>query len=247
MLPPSEAPTIAGPWAVCVPWAKAASTLVLRLKPGLLAARDGDRIWLRGHDWSEGTTRLLRQLPVEAWYRVQPDGQLIRVDSRVPSGRLPALDWRPFETHWELRLPPASLPGRAGGRVALRLERTDDGRDADAILLDSPTWGRYAAIAPAVRLKPLSFAVCDDGRCLVRGRPVPPLPGLRLWESSAVLVPCGFTWEPAVDTAVVRQVLDVGDEDVVLWNADGSWERLPADQFVRATRSAARATFGGGS
>ena len=242
-----ESPTVAGPWAVCFPWCDAASTLVLRLKPGLLAAREGDRFWIRGHDWSEGTTRLLRQLPLEAWYRVQPDGQLIRVNTRVPSGRLPALDWRPFEAHWELSLPPASLPGRAEGRVALRLERTEAPREADALWLDSNAWARYARSAPAVRLKPLSFAVCDDGRCLVRGRPVPPLPGLRLWESAAVLVPCGYTWQPAVDTPVVRQVLDVDDEDIVLWNEDGTWERLSADQFVRATRSAVRATFGGGS
>ena len=243
----SETPTAASPWAVCLPWREVGSTLVLRLKPGLLAAREGDRFWLRGHDWSEGMTRLLRQLPLEAWYRVQPDGQLIRSDARVPSGRLPALDWRPFEAHWELDLPPASLPGRAEGRVSLRLERTDAVRDADAIVLDSKTWAEYAVDSPAIRLKPLSFAVCEDGRCLIRGRPVPPLPGVRLWESAAVLVPCGYTWQPAVDTAVVKQVLEVGEDDLVLWHASGAWERLSTDQFVRATRSAVRATFGGGS
>jgi hypothetical protein len=244
---PPETPTAAGPWAVCLLWRDVASTLVLRLKPGLLAARDGDHFWLRGHDWSDGMTRLLRQLPAEAWYSVQADGQLIRMNARVPSGRLPALDWRPFETHWELRLPPASLPGRGEGRVLLRLERTDAVREADALLLDGITWADYAVKAPALRLKPLSFAVCDDGRCLVRGRPVPPLPGLRFWESSAVLVPCGYAWQPEVDTAVVRQVLAVGEDDLVVWHEDGTWERLSVDQFVRAARNAVRATFGGGS
>lgn len=241
----------AGPWAVRLRWTERHATLSLRLKPGLLAGRDGDAFWLRGHDWSEDVIRLIQQLPGEGWFCVQTDGQLVRVGSRVPSGRLPALDWRPFEDCWELQLPPAALPGRTatssepsnGVRVPLRLERTDHLHEADALLVTIDDWSRFATQASSVRLKPLRFAVCADGRCLVRGQPVPPLPGTRLWSSADVLVPCGYTWVPEVDTAIVRQVLDAG-EDSVLWHPDGTWERLTADQFVHATRSAVRATGG---
>ena len=67
---------------------------------------------------------------------------------------------------------------------------------------------------------------------------LPPLPGQRWVEQEGIAVPAGWTWTPAVEAALVRQVFGLAAGDVALWHADGAWERIAGDEFVRATRAA---------
>ena len=96
--------------------------------------------------------------------------------------------------------------------------------------------------APQVRLDRWRFAVAADGRVAVHGQPLPPLPGRRWVEQEGIAVPAGWTWTPAVEAALLRQVFGLAEGDVALWDVDGAWERIAADEFVRATRAAVRAT-----
>jgi hypothetical protein len=103
-------------------------------------------------------------------------------------------------------------------------------------------WRDYAVAAPQIRLNCLSFAASDDSQALVRGEPLPPLPGTRFVEVSGVAVPLGWTWWPAVDAEVVRQALGFAEYDLALFTSAGECELIVADDFVRATRSAVRLT-----
>lgn len=242
-MPSVAEPGIARPWAVRLCWTDALSAASLRLHAGIVGARDGESLWVRGDDRSEATIRMALQLPAEARFEILPDGQLIATGGRVPLGRLPALDWRPLDELFPLEIPPAALPCAVGARAALRLCRSETPSEPSALLIDTAHWRKFGTEAPAVRLKPLSFAVCRDGRCLVRGTPVPPLPGTRLVDDLGVLTPVGFGWDPALDAAVVRQVFRAGPGELILCRSpeDGEgFERIAADQFVRATRSAVR-------
>jgi hypothetical protein len=57
-----------------------------------------------------------------------------------------------------------------------------------------------------------------------------------------VAVPAGWTWRPALDAAVLRQRLGVEQGELALLAPDGTCEKLSADAFVGATRSAVRLT-----
>ncbi|HVW35796.1 MAG TPA: hypothetical protein VHB99_00775, partial [Pirellulales bacterium] len=70
--------------------------------------------------------------------------------------------------------------------------------------------------------------------------PLAPLGGVQYVEESGIAVPAGWHWSPAVEAAVVRAALGLEPGDSALWFADGSWQKIAADDWVRATRSAAR-------
>jgi hypothetical protein len=85
--------------------------------------------------------------------------------------------------------------------------------------------------------------VADDrGRVIVRGAPLPPLPGVRLVEQDGIAVPAGWTWYPAIDAVVVRELLSLKSEDSARWNTAEGWQRISASDWVQTTRSAVRLT-----
>ena len=93
-----------------------------------------------------------------------------------------------------------------------------------------------------MRIERLRFAVTADGRVLVQGTPLPPIPGSRFVLHQGVAVPAGFAWHPAVGADVLSRRLGVSGDALVLWNVDETMTRLHTEQLIPATRSAVRAT-----
>jgi len=231
----------AGPWAVRLPRGSTAAAAV-RLLPGVVACDAADGLWLRGDRSSPSTDLALRMTPGAERFAVGDGGALTIPGRRVPVGTLPTGDWRPAAERFRPTLPRAALAGRLTGAVQLRLARSDRPRPANVLVLPLAAWAAWAVGAPQVRLRPLSFAGSADGRVVVRGSPLPPLPGTPYAERDGVAAPAGYEWAPAVDPATVRAVLGTAENDLALLTTDNTWERITADQFVAATRSAVRAT-----
>jgi hypothetical protein len=206
-------------------------------------AEDGREIWLRGKGADEAVAARLLALPASGRYEwVAPD-RLRRWDERIPARRLPDLQWQPLLAWVRVALPAAALPGDAAEAVALRLVRSGVERDPDVLLTGLEAFQGFAAQAAQVRLERLRFAATAEGRVLVAGTPLPPLPGLRFVVHAGVAVPAGFAWEPAVAAAVLARRFGAGPETLVLWNQDGTVSRLHREQLMPATRSAVRATW----
>jgi hypothetical protein len=55
-------------------------------------------------------------------------------------------------------------------------------------------------------------------------------------------LPAGWRLEPELEPAALARLLALEHGDLALFDVDGSWEHLPVQAFVRATRAAARAT-----
>jgi hypothetical protein len=136
----------------------------------------------------------------------------------------------------------AAMSAAITGRTSLRLARCTDEREAELLLTRLDLFARFAAMAPQVRLDRLQFAADEAGDVLVRGRPLPPLPGRRFVLQSGVAVPAGFCWQPAVDADVVARCFGASGSALVVWYEDGTLTRLHGEQFAQATRSAVRAT-----
>ncbi len=96
--------------------------------------------------------------------------------------------------------------------------------------------------APQIRLNRWCFAAAADGRVVVRGVPVAPLPGTPYVEQAGVAVPAGWAIAPELPEKVLSKVLQVEPGGLVLLDPNGSLQRIAASDFVRATRSAIRAT-----
>lgn len=227
-------------WAVRLEAADANYAAALRTVPQLLAFADEHALWVRGPTLDEPLELRLRSLPGAQRFDVDAANRLTLIGQRIPSGTLPAGDWRPLRDWFAVELPGAALAGVTDERMPLELVRGGNPAEPTLLRLDLDAWREYAIEAPQVRLERWTFAVSESRAALVRGTPLPPLPGERFVESAGIAVPAGWTWTPAVEASVVRDVFGLTAGDVALWNAHGSWERLRAEDFVKATRSAVR-------
>jgi hypothetical protein len=241
---------MSGGWAVRVADGDAASLSRLLPFDGVEVAEVEGAVWARGNRVNDDLDRALRSLPSSGRYSMLADGQLVSAGRRVPKGWIPHTAWQPLARWIVVDLPPAALPGElvasvpgngTGELVAIRIVRSSAERPASALMTSLDAWVAYCATAPEVRLKPLAFAVADDRRVLVRGTPLPPLAGLRYTCGNGAAVPCGFELSPRLEPTGFRHWLQA-DDDLLVFAVDGSYERIAADDFVAASRSAARAS-----
>lgn len=212
----------------------------LRTFGGLDIHEQEGQIWLRVTATSDEIQSALKRLPAATAYRVLDDGQLCRMGSLVPEGFLPDGPWERLPLWMQVELPQSSLPGQIPDRVPLKLVRAAQPRDANLLLTSMEQWLTYGSAAPQVRLDHWHFAVSSDREVLIRGVPLPPIPGKHLALANGIAVPCGWHWSPAVDGDVLARTFALAKGDMILWRDEGRIERIAENQFVRATRSAIR-------
>jgi len=229
-------------WAVRLSAADARGAVRLWRVAGVEVCAVDDSVWLRGRHLDEVLAFRLRSLPGAQRFSVLPDGQLCSPGARTPRGWLPQGPWMPLSAWLVVEPPVAGLAGRLEERIALRLVRSTEVAEPGAMLTQIAAWQAYVHTAPQVRLDRWRFAAAADGRALVCGQPLPPIPGVRLVDRAGILTPAGWTWSPPVEAVVVRAACGIPAGALLLWHADGRWERVPGDDLVRATRCAVRQT-----
>jgi hypothetical protein len=230
------------PWAICIERAEAAALASLRLLGGIEVAEQGGLIWLRGQRGDERLAARLASLPARDRCEWIAPNQLRKLQERIPTGRLPDLQWNQLDTWLQVEVPTAAFPGRAPAPVLLRLLRSTQEREAELLLTTLEDLKQFIITAAQVRLERLQFAANAEGHVVVRGKPLPPLPGRRFVLDGGVGVPAGFSWEPAVSVDVLAICFGASGDATVLWNEDGTCTRLHSEQFVPLSRSAVRAT-----
>jgi hypothetical protein len=229
-------------WAVCLERDEVDSLRTLRLVDNAEVCEQDRYIWVRGPTLDDALARLLRRHPHARRYWVLPDQQLLGPGKLVPQGYLPAGPWGPLREWLEVALPVANFAGAVTSRVEVRLVRTGVVRASNVMLTNIADWSAYGADAPQVRLDHWYFAAAGDGRVVVRGTPLPPLPGRHFVAEHGIGIPAGWKCDPDVPTEVLRAVFQVDQPDLVLLCEDDSHERIPGSCFVRASRSAIRMT-----
>lgn len=218
----------------------------VRHLPGLEVAEAAGQLWLRGLPATGELPLPVRGLPAVAVYVVDNEGRLFATGQRTPTARLPAgLVWQPIRAFVPLELPTAALPAQGAPAYRVRLGASARAEAGVGLLTDLAAWHAYADTAPEIRLRALRFAVAADGRVLLLGAPLPPLPGQELWQHAGLLLPAGFDLAAPLLAPLLRQKLQAAADDVLLFAADGSWERVPAAAILPVTRSAVRLTMEG--
>jgi hypothetical protein len=199
-------------------------------------------VWLRAPSLEDEQWERVRHLPGADLFTVLDDGQLVPFDALVPRGYLPVGDWQPLDRWLSVELPHAGETTTLTQTTTLKLVRSTTERDATWLQTSTTDWAAYAVAAPQVRLARWSFLADRRGCIVVRGTPLPPLPGLRFVEQSGIAVPLGWTWSPNLPVDVVREAFGLAANESLLWMPDGACERIAADDWVQATRSAVRLT-----
>lgn len=228
-------------WAATLPRRFAHTAAALR-NLGMEALLDTEVVWLRGSEVTEELGLALRLVPDLQRFDVSADGAITPHGLRIPVGRLPAGSWQPLSDLIKPKVQTAALPGISPPAVEIRLVRSDEERAPAALLVPFEVWATYAEHAPQVRLSPLRFACSPDGKALIMGTPLPPLPGQPLVDRHGVLTPAGYDWSPALEPIVLRRAMGLGEGDVALLRKDATYDLIRSDAFVQALRSAVRLT-----
>ena len=240
---PDRHRNLGGAWAARLPATGAARLASLR-DANLQVCQCGEWLWVRGPAWDGSLDLPLRSLLDCQPYWVRPDRQVVPHGRRAARGYLPDGPWSDLKEWLLPELPIANLPAGACAQVDLRLVRSDDEQAANVFATNLDNWAAYALTAPQARLKPLTFAVNNARQVILRGTPMPPLRLQCYVERSGVATPAGWNWQPRLDARVIRQVLALDHGDMAIFDCDGRYQRIPADSFVAANRSAVRLTLG---
>ncbi len=232
---------MAGVWAAEIAREHARELGRLRLLPGVELGETETSYWVRGTSAIEEAQRVLLTIPHVQLYHIDRAG-LRPWGHRLVAKPLPVMTFSPLAKAIRPSLPIASYPSAPVPRVPLTLVRSAEEQQSVFLETTLNQWAEYAASAPKVRLDRWAFAVSAEGRVLVRGQPLPSLAGRQYWESDGVAIPIGWTCSPTITGIALSKLVGRAAGEVVLLDEQGSMEMIPADSFVRASRSAIRAT-----
>jgi len=217
----------------------------VRALPGLQAAEAAGELWLRGLPATGELPLAVRTLPATAAYALDAPGRLFPLGSLTPTAQLPTLAWQPIQAFMPLELPTAAIPAKEAPRYRVRLVPSARAEAGAALLTTLTAWHAYADTAPEIRLTGLRFAVAADQRVLLLGTPLPPLLGQEHWLRQGLLLPAGFDFEAPLLAPLLAKQLNPAAAGILLFAADGSWERILTENIVPVTRSAVRLTMKG--
>lgn len=126
----------------------------------------------------------------------------------------------------------------------LRLVRGGKPQHAAAMRTSIAAICRWANDAPAVRLQSVRW-LRRQGDAIVFGTPLPPLAGDLLVAHGRILVPAGFTWEPALPPDSAHRAFCAAadcDPDQVwtVWEAADVWQCVEDAEWDTLSRAALR-------
>ncbi|MCA9025100.1 MAG: hypothetical protein KDA86_07790 [Planctomycetaceae bacterium] len=227
-------------WVARLPLAEAICAARLRIDPDIRAAEHDGHLWFSATGTGDAED-FRHRLPEASLFSVGDDGQLIPWGNRVPTDHLPELHWQPLSALLPVVTPVALHAGRPQNRTQLSLVPSSNVRTANVLETSLSSWADYAVTAPKVRLQRWLFAISAEGDAIIRGEPLPPLPGRLYVDHDGIACPAGWVWSPTIDAQVIREMLGVQPSDLAIMD-HSSFTIINARDFMNATRSAIRSS-----
>ncbi len=220
----------------------------IRLIQDVDAALQSDWIWIRCpiSPAKPQIQNTILHLPWQERYQLIDNVLLRPLDSRLPSRRLPSLNWQTLTSLFVPSLPHVIEPGLFAGLLPPPIDSTSTSSPdlgsakapQQALLLSSAEWLNYVNSAPEIRLKPLTFALSEKDMALVKGHPLPPLRGEFYYYLDRVLWPLGCT--PASLLFSWPDYLQLKPNETALIHPNGSFQVIPDSGWIPASRGAVR-------
>ena len=211
-------------------------------------------LWLQGDfaTLADGSLRqhLARQLLClnhAEVFGITDEQWLVPLGKRLPTDRLPQLDWRPLRELLHFELPVASIVGGSVRPVGLKLVRgpsrfQHSGVSPTMWLGSLDTLLKWVGDSPLQSFVNLEFACDGSGLAAVKGERLPALPGARYCVFGSVAIPLGWHWQPEFTPETVNQLFGMEDGALAIWLEDDSWQEIPCGGFLPLGRGSVRMT-----
>ncbi len=214
----------------------------IRCMADIKVAADEKLIWVRGlYDTGE-VNKSIRQLPIHHSYYIDENNLLFSPGSLTPVAVLPQLTWLPIAEFISIKMPVAALPGKLQAPADINVVSSAADKKSSALLTTLAQWKLYAESAPAIRLEQLQFAVSQKNEVLIVGTPLPSIPGKEYWKTNNILLPCGYDFEIPMAASFISEKLNSKQDGLLVFDVDGSCEKIDFAFLVAAKRSAVRLT-----
>jgi hypothetical protein len=214
----------------------------VRCMDDLKVATDENNIWLRGLYNNAAVDKSIQQLPTQHSYYLDENNLLFSPGGLTPVATLPVLQWLPVAAFINIEIPVAALPGHLDQPAIISIISSAKNKKGAALLTTLQQWKAYASNAPAIRLAPLQFAVSQNSDVLIIGNPLPAIPGKELWMIDNILIPNGYDFEIPMAISFINEKLNATKDAVLLFDTDGTYEKIDLAFFAKAKRSATRLT-----
>lgn len=209
----------------------------------LKIAFETNTIWIKDFSAEQINSAEILQIPYIKIY-VLKENLLFEKGKQLPSKKLPSgLLWTPI-----LRALSVSLPKfnhnffGISDMLQITLKRSEDAKEAYALLVDYEELKSYIESAPKFRLEPLRWIVIDN-KALIIGTPLLPLKGNTYWFKEGFLMPSGYDLEWHVLIKTLQEKLNPFQENLILWNKDNSYSIIPKNNIKELSISSFRLTF----
>lgn len=214
----------------------------IRCMPDLKAAAAADCVWVRGLYDNGVTDKNIRQLPLQHSYYVDENNLLFSPGSLTPVAVLPVLNWLPITEFVSIKIPVAALPGQLEDPATISIVPAAVNKNGSALVTTLEQWKAYAESAPAIRLLQLQFAVSQKSEVLIIGTPLPSIPGKEYWKKDNILLPNGYDFEIPMAASFINEKLNPEQDGFLVFDIDGTFEKIDFAFLVDARRSAVRLT-----
>jgi hypothetical protein len=226
-------------WAARLPADAVRALDALRIVPGIELLVMNRELWLRACKPDGDTLARLRGVPWSETYAVLPDRSLRPAGRFLAAGTLPDGEWLALDAALTLHVAASGASDAPPARVELRLVECREWRAPNLVVTTPAAWSAFIETASEIRISRLRFAQ-TDGEVVVRGDPLPSLPGEHLIEDGGIARPVGTAFNPAMSVATVRAALRLGAGEIAIWSRAGNVACIPAEAWLPADRATVR-------
>ena len=214
----------------------------VRCMEGLRAAEEENCIWIRGINALIEMDKELLRLPATHTFIIDEQNNLFLPGGLTPVNILKPMEWTSLTGFISVEAPTAALPGKTNDKVNIKIIPSAIVRKGAALLTALDIWKQYGETASETRLFATRFAVSEKNKVLILGDRLPSLPGIEYWQTGNVLISAGYEFELSVMQEFVSKKLSESKNSVILFDKDGSWQKIDKSFFVVSKRSAIRLT-----
>lgn len=217
----------------------------LRSQTGIEIGVDSDHIWMRIDETNSHLREaILRCLPDAREFEPTAEDLLVQSGYRLPSEKVPALEWITIQQAIPVAAPLAHYPASRVSRVPLSFCRHSEFHPGNGLLTSLAQLKIWSQRVPETLFAGCNYAVNGNAMAIVLGEQLPAVDGVYLVERDRLIIPAGWSWSPAFQPLELHRLLTDDKRDYLFFQPEEMPDcfRIPEDHFVPLTRSSLQAT-----